>query len=378
MKNIVLQDICKSYGASKVVNGLSFTVEEGERLILLGPSGCGKSTTLRMIAGLESITSGSLYLGGRLANHEDSGSRNISMVFQNYALYPHMTAQQNITYSLRVRGLKKEEISRRLKNAVEMLQLGGLEKRKPKDLSGGQRQRVALARAIVKQADYILLDEPLSNLDSQLRAHARKELVSIHKRLRQTMVYVTHDHLEAMTMGDKIALLHQGSLQMLDTPANVYHHPANVFTARFIGSPCCNIASARICGSVLAIGGHTLRLPRAWAEHTRFFDDTSLFFGVRPEHLGVFTTPMENSIQGTVKYLEDYGNRVAVFLEAAGMEWVAVVEGDAPQNGETAYLCPDFNHIHLFDKETEASIGYPERAEKMEYEYEPVYQHKFA
>lgn len=221
MKEIHFENVRKNYGKTEVVKGLNFTIEKGERLILLGPSGCGKSTTLRMIAGLEDISSGELIMDGKIVNHIPSGKRNVAMVFQNYALYPHMTVKQNITYALRMKKVPKKEIESRLEDVLMMLQLKGLEDRFPKDLSGGQRQRVALARAIVKQADYFLLDEPLSNLDAQLRVSARKELVKIHEKYKQTIVYVTHDQIEAMTVGNRIALLNEGVLQMLDTPENV-------------------------------------------------------------------------------------------------------------------------------------------------------------
>lgn len=221
MKDILFEQICKAYNKNMVVRDLNLKVFSGERLVLLGPSGCGKSTSLRLIAGLEDITSGNLYMGNQLINQVDSGERNVSMVFQNYALYPHMNVRQNISYALKVNKFPSKEIVERTNEAITMLDLNGLEERKPKELSGGQRQRVALARAIVKRADYFLLDEPLSNLDAQLRSHARKELVKIHERYHQTMVYVTHDQVEAMTVGQKIALMHQGQLQAIDTPKRI-------------------------------------------------------------------------------------------------------------------------------------------------------------
>lgn len=223
MYSIEFKNVVKKFGKTEVIKGLNLSVKKGERLILLGSSGCGKSTILRMISGLETITSGELYLNGKLANNMDPGDRNIGMVFQNYALFPHMNVEKNISYGLRVNHTPADEIKNRVEEAVRILNLGGLEKRLPRELSGGQRQRVALARAIVKHSDFFLLDEPLSNLDAQLRGHARKELVKLHEIYKQTMIYVTHDQIEAMTVGQRIAVIHNGVIQMLDTPHMVYH-----------------------------------------------------------------------------------------------------------------------------------------------------------
>ena len=228
MYSIEMKNVVKRFGKTEVIKGLNLSIKDGERLILLGSSGCGKSTILRMISGLETITSGELLLKGKLANNMDPGDRNIGMVFQNYALFPHMTVEKNISYGLRVNRIPEAEIKKRVADAVDILNLGGLEKRLPRELSGGQRQRVALARAIVKQSDFFLLDEPLSNLDAQLRGHARKELVKLHEMYGQTMIYVTHDQIEAMTVGQRIAVINNGKIQMLDTPHMVYHRPANI------------------------------------------------------------------------------------------------------------------------------------------------------
>ena len=243
MKEIRFEHVKKSYGDTEVIKELDFTIKEGERLILLGPSGCGKSTILRMIAGLEDVTEGKLYMNGKIINDVPSGKRNVSMVFQNYALYPHMTVEQNITYGLKVQKLSKQEVQSRLDSVLDMLQLKGLENRLPKNLSGGQRQRVALARATVKRSDFFLLDEPLSNLDAQLRDSARKELVKIHETFKQTIVYVTMI-IEALTFADRIALMNNGELQMLDIAnkcvsspsqcfySNVYRFPTNKYFTR--------------------------------------------------------------------------------------------------------------------------------------------------
>ena len=375
MKDIILENVCKAYGGAQVVKNLNLTVSEGERLILLGPSGCGKSTTLRMIAGLEEITSGKLYMGEQLSNHVASGKRNVAMVFQNYALFPHMTVEENITYGLKVNKYPKTEIEQRLSDVLEILELTALCKRKPKDLSGGQRQRVALARAIVKRSDFLLLDEPLSNLDAQLRQHARKELVKIHDKYRQTFVYVTHDQIEAMTVGDKIALMYEGSLKMVDTPKNVYHKPANVFTAKFIGSPSCNVASVNREENCLLFGAQRLALPECWMEQVKGRD--RLYFGIRPEHIRLGNLPADGALIATIKYIEDYGNRMGVYFDVEDHEMIAVCDDNAPCPGQTVYFLPDFEKIHLFDYDTSDSIRYPSNLTRSDLN-ELVYQYKFA
>lgn len=360
MKEIVFENLTKSYGKNKVVDNLNLTIKEGERLIILGPSGCGKSTILRMIAGLEDITSGKMYMGGKCVNDVKSGDRNIGMVFQNYALFPHMTVAENITYGLRVHKLPKEEIEERLNNAVEMLQLNGLEDRKPKDLSGGQRQRVALARAVVKRGDFFLLDEPLSNLDAQLRGHARKELVKIHETFKQTMIYVTHDQVEAMTVGDRIALMNKGKLQMIDTPYNVYNRPKNIFTAKFIGSPSTNIFDVYYSNGCITLGDQTIELTKEWSDLVQDSGTRELSFGIRPEHIKLNKIQKKNSFKGCVKYIEDYGNKAGVYFDVDGNEIIAVLDENHFKPGDTVYFAPDFKRIHLFDRETTNSLGYPE------------------
>lgn len=365
MKSIVLKHVVKAYGQTPVVRNLNMEIKEGERLILLGPSGCGKSTTLRMVAGLEEITDGKLFMGGKVVNDVPCGKRNVAMVFQNYALFPHMTVEQNITYGLRAHKMEKAEIKRRFGEVVKMLELSGLEQRKPKDLSGGQRQRVALARAVVKRADYFLLDEPLSNLDAQLRFHARKELVRIHETYRPTMMYVTHDQMEAMTVGQRIALMNDGVLQMLDTPSNVYHCPANVFTAKFIGSPSMNIVEAVYEAGSLVIGGQKLPLPDMWCRQIQNSGKKEFYFGIRPEHIRIERYG-RGEIRGTVNYVEDHGNQRCIFLSLGGKELAAIRENDIPFSGGQVSLVFPYEKIHLFDRKTEKSIGYPDQIKKEE------------
>jgi sn-glycerol 3-phosphate transport system ATP-binding protein len=360
MKEIIFENICKAYGKNQVVSNLNLTIKSGERLILLGPSGCGKSTTLRIIAGLEDITSGKLYMDGKCVNDVPSGDRNVSMVFQNYALFPHMTLKDNITYGLKVHKVQNEEIEKRLNSALDMLQLKGLENRKPKDLSGGQRQRVALARAVVKRSDFFLLDEPLSNLDAQLRGHARKELVKIHELYNQTFVYVTHDQVEAMTIGDRVALMNKGTIQMVDTPNNVYNRPANVFTAKFIGSPPMNIFDVRYLDRKIIVGNQKLFLPEMWLKKISESKCEKLFFGIRPEHIKLSKIPMENCFKGFVKYIENYGNMLGIYFEVEGNEIIAIADKTDLKTNDLVYCEIDFSKIHLFHGTTKNSIGYPE------------------
>lgn len=364
MKNIVFKNVDKAYGKTIIVKDLNLEIKEGERLILLGPSGCGKSTTLRMIAGLENLTGGELYMNGKVMNEVPSGKRSVSMVFQNYALFPHMTVEDNITYGLKVHKMDKDEIRKRLCEVVEMLDLAGLEKRKPKDLSGGQRQRVALARAVVKRSDYFLLDEPLSNLDAQLRLRARKELVKIHNMYGQTLVYVTHDQIEAMTVGHRIVLMHEGRLQMADTPSNVYNRPANVFTARFIGSPSMNIAKVSYENGFLRFGAEAIKLPPLWCRLVEKNGSNSLYLGIRPEHVTLSREKGDNHVLGIVKYVEDYGNRFGLYFEVGGQEFIGLCETRHISAGEHIYMNIDFNKIHLFNQDDENSLGYPEPIQK--------------
>ncbi|SDC92161.1 sn-glycerol 3-phosphate transport system ATP-binding protein [Terribacillus halophilus] len=359
MKEIRFEHVSKSYGKTEVVKDLNLTIKEGERLILLGPSGCGKSTTLRMIAGLEDVTSGSIYMDKQKVNDVPSGKRNVAMVFQNYALYPHMKVIDNITYGLKVKKMSADEIKHRTDAALEMLQLKQYKDRLPKDLSGGQRQRVALARAVVKQGDCFLLDEPLSNLDAQLRVSARKELVKIHETFKQTLVYVTHDQTEAMTVGDRIALMYQGKLQMVDTPDNVYHRPANIFTAKFIGSPPMNVVDADFQQDKLLFNKQALQLSPEWSRFIQETGATELAFGTRPEHIHLSKIPLDNSITGQVKQVENHGSSYGVYLDVEGQEWIAMSETKNWLPNETVHIEIRMDKIHLFDKETTNSIGYP-------------------
>ena len=360
-KNTIIFDhVEKTYQKNTVIRDLNLTIPAGQRLILLGPSGCGKSTTLRMIAGLEEITGGELRMGDRRVNEVPSGKRDIAMVFQNYALYPHMTVRENITYTLRVHKLDRAELETRLHSVLEILGLEPDVQRKPRELSGGQRQRVALARALVKQSRYLLLDEPLSNLDAQLRVQARKELVKIHDLYQQTFVYVTHDQVEAMTVGQRVALMNQGVLQMVDTPYRVYNRPANIFTAKFIGSPSTNILDADWADGVLHVQGQQIRLPDCWSWLAERSGEHELCLGIRPEHIRLQAGRAENGLTGTLRYVEDYGNKRGIYVDVGGTEVVCMCNRVPCAPGETVSFQLDSDHLHLFSRTTTNSLGYPD------------------
>lgn len=304
MHNIVFNKVSKTYHEKEIIKQLSFEIKEGERVVLLGPSGSGKSTTLRMIAGLEDISDGELYMGETLINDVPAGDRNIAMVFQNYALFPHFNVWDNIVFGLKLQNLPESEIKERANAAIQMLNLKGYENRLIQSLSGGQKQRVALCRAIVKQSPYFLLDEPLANLDAQLRQHARQELIKIHESINSTMIYVTHDQVEAMTIGQRIAILHEGVLQQFDKPEIVYDNPANLFVASFIGTPAMNLWPLLTNNGEVTIGSSTLELPPYVKEK---LTTPALTVGIRPEKLRLASVERA-MLHGQCQYIENIGN----------------------------------------------------------------------
>ena len=362
MGAIQLKNVTKKFGDQMVIDDLNLSIEDGSFTVLVGPSGCGKSTTLRMITGLDEPTSGDIYIDGKKINDLTPGKRDIAMVFQNYALYPTMTVRENIEFGLENKKVPKEERKKRVQEICEVVGLTQYLDRKPATLSGGQRQRVALARAMVKQPKVFLMDEPLSNLDAQLRMRARKELVKIHEMYHPTLVYVTHDQIEAMTVGDRIALMYRGKMEMLDTPSHVYNRPASVFCAKFIGSPSMNIVEAEYHNGALVIGKQKVELPGIWQRIAAQCPSGLLYAGVRPEHVMMSRTPQERSIEGVVRYVEDYGNRYGVYIQVEGdkNELIAIREGEIPQPGEKVYIHVETEKLHLFDRGTEKSLGYPE------------------
>src|SRR5713101_5392522 len=316
MAGVTLDHISKKYGEVTAVNDLNIQIRDQEFLVLVGPSGCGKSTALRMIAGLEEITGGDLYIGDRRVNDVAPKDRDIAMVFQSYALYPHMSVYDNMAFGLKLRKRPKPEIERRVKEAAELLGLQNLLQRKPKQLSGGQRQRVALGRAIVREPQVFLMDEPLSNLDAKLRVETRAGLIKLHQRLQTTTVYVTHDQTEAMTMGHRIAVLKDGVLQQLDTPQTLYDKPANLFVAGFIGSPAMNFFDAKVTGTpdAMYVDGTTfkVRVPTDKAERLVSSLGKDIVFGIRPEDIidraTVQNVPADSTMKVQVNVVEPLGS----------------------------------------------------------------------
>ena len=367
MASISVQHIYKVYpGDVSVIDDCSLEITDKEFVVLVGPSGCGKSTILRMIAGLEDITKGELYIGDKLVNNVPPKERNIAMVFQSYALYPHMTVYNNMAFSLELSKTPKDEIDRRVREAAKSLDIEHLLNRKPKALSGGQRQRVALGRAMVRNPAVFLLDEPLSNLDAKLRASMRTELIKLHKQLETTFVYVTHDQTEAMTMGDRIVVLNEGHIQQVDTPQNLYDNPCNMFVAGFIGSPQMNFIDASLNkddkGFFLQTGDDKLYIPAAKAnEKLSPYIGRMVKLGIRPENInddaGFVAANEDSAIKATVEVSELMGNEVYLYLKYNETVLTArVAPTTASRTGDSVKASLDMNKAHLFDAETEEAI----------------------
>ena len=365
MAGVTLDHIVKKYGEVTAVNDLNIQIRDQEFLVLVGPSGCGKSTALRMIAGLEEISGGDLYIGDRRVNDVAPKDRDIAMVFQSYALYPHMSVYDNMAFGLKLRKRPKPEIDRRVKEAAELLGLQNLLQRKPKQLSGGQRQRVALGRAIVREPQVFLMDEPLSNLDAKLRVETRAGLIKLHQRLLTTTVYVTHDQTEAMTMGHRIAVLRDGLLQQLDTPQTLYDRPANLFVAGFIGSPAMNFFPGQLTSDAgemwVQTSGLKLKLPDSMRSKVGSLSGREIIFGVRPEHIHskaeVRDADPSRIAKVNVSVVEPLGSEVFAYLSTNGHEFIARIDAAAqPRPGETLETVFDTEHLHVFDKETEQAL----------------------
>lgn len=368
MAKVTLNNIYKVYPGNVVaVKDVNLDIEDKEFVVLVGPSGCGKSTTLRMIAGLEEITSGDLFIGEKHCNDVAPKDRDIAMVFQNYALYPHMTVYENMAFGLKLRGTSKDIIEQKVKEAAKILDIEHLLDRKPKALSGGQRQRVALGRAIVREPKVFLMDEPLSNLDAKLRVQMRTEILKLHKRLNTTFVYVTHDQTEAMTMGTRIVVMKDGVVQQVDTPKNIYENPANIFVAGFIGSPQMNFINSVIVKEgkdiYLQIGGTKLPVP---SDKVKFIEEQGyvgkeVILGIRPENLDDSLDFLErfsdSVIEAKVDVMEHMGAETYLYLQLEGKSVIARVEPTSNAKiDETIKLGVDMSKMHLFDKETEKSI----------------------
>ena len=349
MAGVVVTNVEKAFGSTKVIHGINVDIADGEFVVLVGPSGCGKSTLLRMIAGLEEITGGVIKIGGREVNHVPPKDRDVAMVFQNYALYPHMTVYDNMAFSLKLRKADKSLIDERVRKAADILNLSQLLQRYPRQLSGGQRQRVAMGRAIVRDPQVFLFDEPLSNLDAKLRVAMRTEIKALHQRLKTTTVYVTHDQVEAMTMADRIVVMHDGIVEQIGSPLELYDHPANMFVAGFIGSPAMNFIPGTLKrnggGAVLeAAGGVRVALPASAPGN----DGQKVTLGTRPEHLSIGSDG--DGIRGSILVVEPTGAETQIVVEAADQQVVAVFsERHHFQPGAPIVLRPRPEAIHLFD-----------------------------
>ena len=362
MGELLLENLSKKYGTVEAVKEVSLSIHDGELVVLLGPSGCGKTTTLRMIAGLEEITGGKIYLDGRLLNEILPGNRDIAMVFQNYALYPHMTVYKNMAFGLRMRRIPKQEIAARVKRAAGTLDISHLLERYPRELSGGQRQRVAVGRAIVRDPRVFLFDEPLSNLDAKLRVQTRVELLKLHRQLHATSVYVTHDQVEAMTMADRIVIMLDGTVQQVGPPMEVYQKPINRFVAAFIGSPSMNFLPIRLEseeGKLSVKGdGFQIILPPDKAAALRRDGEQDALLGIRPENLLLRPPSAEgNALHATVEIVEAVGSDIYLDVSTSGASMTARVEPTAQvEVGQKISLYPDPERIHLFDRKTGISL----------------------
>jgi multiple sugar transport system ATP-binding protein len=369
MAQVTLQNIVKRYD-SKVtaVDNLNLEIKDGEFMVLVGPSGCGKTTTMRMVAGLEEITDGTIQIGERIVNSVSPKDRDIAMVFQNYALYPHMNVYDNMAFGLKLRHVPPADIDRRIRDAAALLGITDYLQRKPKALSGGQRQRVALGRAIVREPQVFLMDEPLSNLDAKLRVQTRSELIKLHRRLGVTTIYVTHDQVEAMTMGDRIAVMKDGILHQCDTPMAVYAHPANMFVAGFIGTPSMNFLPATLhqgSGNTYVIDCGTFRVaaPQAQMVSLESYAGKEVVLGVRPADIfdKNLKNPVEaisgNTIRTVVDVSEPMGDSVTLYLAAGRHQIIATIDAEtAAKDGHTLDVILDLDKTHLFDPQTEKTI----------------------
>jgi multiple sugar transport system ATP-binding protein len=353
MAAISIRNLVKRYGSFTVVPDLSLEIADHEFVVFVGPSGCGKSTLLRIIAGLEPITSGELFIGDKLVNGIPAAQRDIAMVFQDYALYPHMRVYDNMAFALELRGMSKAEIDSRVRQAAAMLHIEAYLDRKPKELSGGQRQRVAMGRAIVRNPQVFLFDEPLSNLDAKLRAQVRAEIKALSQQLRTTMVFVTHDQIEAMTMADRIVVLQGGIVQQYDTPEVVYERPANQFVAGFIGSPTMNFFSVELQGDAAVFSNCGAQAPLEAAIRSRLKAAAGRgVFGVRPEHFEVVAAG-SSGIPVQIKLVEPLGSDTLIHFDLAGTPAIARVDPSLkPKLGEQLFLRPQADKTHLFDATT--------------------------
>jgi multiple sugar transport system ATP-binding protein len=364
MAQVNLENVWKQFDSVVAVRDVSLTINDKEFVVLVGPSGCGKSTTLRMVAGLEEITKGTIKIGERVVNDVPPKDRDIAMVFQNYALYPHMSVYDNMAFGLKLRKFPKAEIQQRVQEAAVLLGIQELLQRKPRALSGGQRQRVAVGRAIVRKPQVFLFDEPLSNLDAKLRVAMRAELKKLHDRLQATVIYVTHDQVEAMTMGDRIVIMKDGLIQQVGAPLEVYAHPQNQFVAGFIGSPAMNFISCTVSGKdgqlFFTNPGLNLVVPSSRAKALAAYAGKPVTMGVRPEELREANSqdPANTVFEATVEVVEPIGHEIYLDVKAGPVELIARVSPDTPAKvGQKIRLAATVEKLHAFDPQTEKAIG---------------------
>jgi multiple sugar transport system ATP-binding protein len=365
MAKVILEQVSKQFGNVLAVNNVTLDIPDRQFTVLVGPSGCGKTTCLRLVAGLEEATAGNIYIGERLVNDVAPKDRDIAMVFQNYALYPHMTVYDNMAFGLRLRKYPRAEIDRRVKEAAEMLGIQELLARKPKQLSGGQRQRVALGRAIVREPQVFLMDEPLSNLDAKLRVQTRAEIKKLHARLQTTTIYVTHDQVEAMTMGDRIVVMKDGLVQQVDSPLNLYAKPANLFVAGFIGSPAMNFLEAKLAkqdGRMVVDGGaFRADVPQEYMSQLSAFAGRPIIFGIRPEdiHDRLLRPDAkdESVVKAAVDVHEPLGSDIILYLTAGEHSIVARVDARSQARmGQNTEVVLDMKKMHVFNPDTHEAV----------------------
>ena len=355
--DVRFENVTKTFGRSAVVDQLNLSAEDGELVVLLGPSGCGKTTTLRMLAGLEDASSGDIFIGSERVNDVPTRYRDIAMVFQNYALYPHMTIAENIAYPLRVRKIARDQINQRVNRVAEMLEIAGLLDRKPRELSGGERQRVALARAIIREPRVYLMDEPLSNLDAKLRVQMRGELKRLQHQLGTTTIYVTHDQAEAMTLANRVAIMRTGKLQQFDTPMNIYNRPANRFVAEFVGSPGMNFIEGQFDAAARSFTSDVLSLTVGESQLARLEGHQRVTFGIRPEHVEVSTVEREGWLKAKVYVTELMGNETFVFLRLGNEKIVARAAADFRADMDTpVWVRIEKDKAGFFDSKTGNAI----------------------
>ncbi|HXC78265.1 MAG TPA: sn-glycerol-3-phosphate ABC transporter ATP-binding protein UgpC [Candidatus Acidoferrum sp.] len=350
MASVSFRDVEKTFGSAKVIHGIGFDIQDGEFMVLVGPSGCGKSTLLRMLAGLEDISAGTVAIDGKVVNDVDSKDRDIAMVFQSYALYPHMTVADNMGFSLKVRKAPRAVIEERVAKAAKILNLDAFLARYPRELSGGQRQRVAMGRAIVRDPKVFLFDEPLSNLDAKLRVAMRGEIKALHQRLRTTVVYVTHDQIEAMTMADRIVVMQNGRVEQIGAPLDLYDHPVNLFVAQFIGSPAMNVVNGtlrRAAGTACVEVAGGVRWPVGQCAGT---EGQLLTYGVRPEHIALGKGE-DNGVSGEVVLVEPMGAETELLVRVGQLDTVVKTHG-RPRvvPGDRVSMSVDLAYVHLFDQ----------------------------